>query len=262
MKNRLQIFTHEEFDEIRIVDVDGQPWFVGKDVADNLGYERANNAIRSHVDGEDKLMHRISALGQTRKMVLINESGLYSLILSSKLPQAKTFKRWVTSEVLPIIRKYGAYVSSSTLDEMLRNPEFAVELLRKLEKEQVKNSALVDLTSKLAPKALFCNAVLQSDNVVPVSLIAKDYGLSAIVFNNLLHSLGIQYRCGRTWLLYQRYANKGYTKTRTYMVSEKEAVMHTYWTQKGRLFLYETLKSCGIVPLDEHNYEVLRGGVA
>ena len=112
MENNLEIFTNPEFGNIRIIDKNGEPWFIGKDVAEALGYEASRNAITKHVDDEDKLTHQISASGQNRNMTVINESGLYSLILSSKLPTAKKFKRWVTSEVLPAIRKHGNYASS------------------------------------------------------------------------------------------------------------------------------------------------------
>lgn len=107
--NNLQIFNSPDFGQIRTIQQNGEPWFVGKDVAKILGYERADNAIRNHVDDEDKLMHQISASGQNREMYIINESGLYSLILSSKMPKAKEFKHWVTSEVIPAIRKTGKY---------------------------------------------------------------------------------------------------------------------------------------------------------
>lgn len=110
--NELQIFNFDTQD-VRVLEKDSEPWFVGKDVAEILGYQRADNAIRNHVDDEDKLMHQISASGQNRNMTLINESGLYSLVLSSKLESAKRFKRWVTSEVLPQIRKTGTYTTNS-----------------------------------------------------------------------------------------------------------------------------------------------------
>lgn len=111
MENNLEIFTNPEFGNIRIIEKNGEPWFIGKDVAEALGYEASRNAITKHVDDEDKLTHQISASGQNRNMTVINESGLYSLILSSKLPTAKKFKRWVTSEVLPTIRKHGNYTA-------------------------------------------------------------------------------------------------------------------------------------------------------
>jgi prophage antirepressor-like protein len=123
--NELQTFSNNEFGNIRSLTIEGEPWFVGKDIAASLGYDRTDNAVRNHVDNEDKLMHQISASGQMRNMVIINESGLYSLILSSKLPNAKKFKRWVTSEVLPAIRKTGAYAvptteRETTMDDYLR----------------------------------------------------------------------------------------------------------------------------------------------
>ena len=176
---------------------------------------------------------------------------MYSLIMSSKQPSAKRFKRWVTSEVLPTIRKHGAYATNGTLDEMLRNPKFAEELIRKLAEERKKNAVLEELAEELVPKALYCDFILQSKNAVPVSLIAKDYGVSAKAFNRLLYGIGVQYPIAGTWLLYQDYAGKGYTQTRTYLISEQTTAMHTCWTQKGRLFLYETLKSWGILPLIE-----------
>lgn len=111
MENNLEIFTNPEFGNIRIIEKNGEPWFIGKDIAEALGYEASRNAITKHVDDEDKLTHQISASGQNRNMTIINESGLYSLIMSSKLPQAKAFKRWVTSEVLPAIRKHGNYTA-------------------------------------------------------------------------------------------------------------------------------------------------------
>ena len=123
--NELKIFENEEFGQIRSIEIDGLPYFVGKDVAEILGYERADNAIRNHIDEEDKLMHQISASGQNRNMIIINESGLYSLILSSKLPTAKQFKRWVTSEVLPAIRKQGYYTADNN-----KNDETKAKLLR------------------------------------------------------------------------------------------------------------------------------------
>lgn len=138
----MQIFTNKEFGQVRTLEIDGQPYFVGKDVADILRYQRADNAIRNHVDEDDKLMHQFSASGQNRNMVIINESGLYSLILSSKLPQAKLFKRWVTNEVLPAIRKHGSYVAPTqgaltTEDAFIQLFQTQKEL--KQEQQEMKN---------------------------------------------------------------------------------------------------------------------------
>ena len=252
MKNQMQIFENTEFGKIRVITIDGQPWFIGKDVTDILGYTNSRKALIDHVDAGDKntVTIRDGIPGNPNKTI-VNESGLYSLILSSKLPQAKAFKRWVTSEVLPTVRKHGAYATSDTLDDMLRNPKFAEALIRKLAAEREKTAALEDLAEELAPKALYCDIILQSKNAVPVSLIAKDYGMSATAFNRLLYGFTIQYPVAGTWLLYQEYSGRGYTHTRTYRVNDSTSAMHTCWTQKGRLFLYETLKSCGILPLIE-----------
>ena len=130
--NELQIFKNEEFGEIRTLEINNEPYFVGKDIAEILGYERTDNAIRKHVENEDKLMHPISASGQSRNMTLINESGLYSLIMSSKLPRAKKFKRWVTNEVLPAIRKTGGYIVG---EENMNEDELVLKAMTVLNKK-------------------------------------------------------------------------------------------------------------------------------
>ena len=251
-KNQIKQFHSDEFGEIRVLEIEGEPWFVGADIAGALGYEKPRNALLKHVDGDDALKRGIiDSMGRTQQTTLINESGLYSLILSSKLPSAKRFKRWVTSEVLPTIRKHGAYATHDTLDELLRSPKFAERLIQRLEEEREKSGVLEGLATEMAPKALYCDMVLQCANLVPVSLIAKDYGMSAAAFNTLLYDLGVQFPMAGTWILYQQHAKKGYTRTRTYRVGEKIAAMHTCWTQKGRLFLYEFLKDFGILPVME-----------
>lgn len=155
--------------EVRAVTIDNEPYFVGKDIADILGYQRADNAIRNHVDEEDKLTHRFSASGQNRNMIIINESGLYSLILSSKLPQAKEFKRWVTSEVLPTIRKNGMYAT----DELLDNPDFAIAALQKLKEEREAKKQLEAQIEADRPKVIFSDAVSASHTSILVGEFAK-----------------------------------------------------------------------------------------
>ncbi len=191
------------------------------------------------------------------------------MIVRSKLPAAERFEKWVFDEVLPTIRKYGAYISTDALEEMLRSRKCVDKLLSDLKKEREKYAALEEesamfeglseiyeeLATEMAPKAIYCDMILQCKSTVPVSLIAKDYGMSAAAFNNLLHGFGIQYKTGGTWLLYQKYANHGYTQTRTYRVGERVAAVHTCWTQKGRLFLYEFLKQYGFLPLVEDQYD-------
>ena len=173
MNNQVRIFENEDFGKIRVVDKDGQPWFVGKDITEILGYANASEALIDHVDEDDKLNSKtLLSLGQ-RGGWFINESGLYSLVLASKLPAAKAFKRWVTSEVLPSIRKHGAYIKEEILRKMRNDDVFASQLLDRLYEEQEKNEVLLDCVEELAPKATYFDLVLQSETPVHASIIAK-----------------------------------------------------------------------------------------
>lgn len=250
----LQVFNSTEFGSVRTTMVNGEVMFVGKDVANILGYSNPLKAIREHVDEEDKGVNETVTPGGTQNLIVINESGLYSLILSSKMPKAKAFKRWVTAEVLPAIRKHGMYA----IDEILENPDLAIAALMQLKEEREKRKQFECLTlaqqqqiAEMQPKASYYDLILQNTNTVPITQIAKDYGMSGRKFNELLHGLGIQYKLRKTWILYQHYAECGYTQSRTYAVNENRSVMHTYWTQKGRLFLYDLLKNEGTYPLIE-----------
>lgn len=251
----LQIFQNAEFGSVRAATIDGEPYFVGKDVAEILGYSNPQDALGKHVDEEDKLVLQKSQIAileiPNRGLTVINESGLYSLILRSQLPAAKKFKRWVTTEVLPTIRKYGMYA----IDDILANPDLAIAALQALKEEREKRQNLELMTAvqrqqiaEMKPKVSYYDQILQNKNTVPVTQIAKDYGMSGRKFNALLHELGIQYKFRKTWLLYQEYAEQGYTQSRTYALECEKSVMHTYWTQKGRLFLYDRLKKEGILP--------------
>lgn len=252
--NELQVFNNAEFGSVRTTVIDGEPFLVGKDVAEILGYRDTSDALKRHVDEEDKLTRCFTDSGQNREMYIINESGLYSLILRSQLPKARKFKRWVTSEVLPAIRRHGMYA----IDEILENPDLAIAALTQLKEERKRRKELELTTAiqnqqiaELKPKASYYDLILQNRNAVPVTQIAKDYGMSGRRFNELLHDLGIQYKFRKTWLLYQHYADLGYTQSKTFAIDAEKSVMHTYWTQKGRLFLYDLLKNEGILPLIE-----------
>lgn len=167
--NELQIFKNSEFGTIRMLEVDGEPYFVGKDVAEILGYQNASKALADHVDEEDKLNNEsLSSIGQ-RGGWLINESGLYSLVLGSKLPSAKKFKRWVTSEVLPSIRKHGMYAE----DELLDNPDLLISVAQKLKEEREKNKALKAENERMKPKEVFADAVSTSKASILVGELAK-----------------------------------------------------------------------------------------
>lgn len=173
MNKEIQIFKNEEFGQVRTVAINGEPYFVGKDIAIILGYENTRDALGTHVDEEDKAKVAIHDGSQNRNMTVINESGLYSLILSSKLPNAKKFKRWVTSEVLPSIRKHGAYMTENTLEEALTNPDFLIKLATELKEEQSKRKALEEEKKLNAPKVIFADAVSTSKTSILIGELAK-----------------------------------------------------------------------------------------
>lgn len=249
--NEMMVFENPKFGKVRSLEIEGKPWFVGKDVASILGYKDTSDALKKHVDDDDKLTRQFADSGQNRDMFVINESGLYSLILCSKLPAAKEFKRWVTTEVLPSIRKYGMYA----VEEMLENPDMLIEALTALKNERSQRKLLQDKVDELEPKARYFDYVMQSQDLVPITVIAKDYGWSANKLNNYLHVKNVQYKSGSVWVLYQPYADKKYVGTKTYSYcdnkGESHATIHMQWTQKGRLFIYELMKKEGILPLIE-----------
>lgn len=166
--NELQNFTFDG-STVRAIAINNEPYFIGKDVADILGYTNTAKAIRDHVDDEDKLTERIVLSGQNREVIFINESGLYSLILSSKLPTAKGFKRWVTSEVLPAIRKHGVYA----VDELIDDPDLAIKAFTALKEERTKRKALEAQNAVMVPKAVFADAVTTSDSCILIGDLAK-----------------------------------------------------------------------------------------
>lgn len=168
----LQIFNFEEL-PVRTLIVDEEPYFVGKDVADILGYSNSRKALLDHVDEEDKLTSRIVTAGQNRNQTIINESGLYSLIFSSKLESAKRFKRWVTSEVLPAIRKHGVYATDNVIENTLNNPDYIINVLTEYKKEKEHNLALKQQVNENKPKVLFADSVAGSDNSILVGELAK-----------------------------------------------------------------------------------------
>jgi prophage antirepressor-like protein len=257
--SELQIFQNAEFGSVRSITVNGEPYFVGKDVAEILGYSNTRKAILDHVDEEDKGVTKCDTPGGSQELAVINESGLYSLILSSKLPGAKRFKRWVTSEVLPAIRKHGVFA----MDDIVNNTDALIEALQAFKAERLQRMALESENavqrqqlSEMKPKASYYDVVLNSPDLVSITEIAKDYGWSAQRMNEYLHGRGIQFRQGgRIWILYQKYAQKGLTSTKTHTYPASDGTVHTkvhtYWTQKGRLFIYDLLKADGILPTME-----------
>lgn len=246
--NEIKVFSNSQFGEVRTVNIESEPWFVGKDVADILGYSNPQKAIRDHVDSEDKTLNESFTVNGTMG-VLINESGLYSLILSSKMPNARTFKRWVTSDVLPSIRKHGVYA----VDELLNDPDLAIKAFTALKEEKERNKQLSEevnvknqLIGELKPKADYMDKILKNPGLVTITQIAKDYGMSGQEMNGTLHDLKVQYKQSGQWLLYKDHQSCGYTHSETIDITRSDGTpdvkMNTKWTQKGRLFLYQLLK--------------------
>ena len=256
--NELKNFTFED-QQIRVLTIEGEPWFVGKDVAEVLGYSNSRKAIADHVDSEDKGVTKCYTLGGTQQIAIINESGLYSLILSSKLPKAKEFKHWVTSEVLPTIRKHGAYMTDQKAAAIVTDKNALADLLQQaayqLKEKDVKIERLTAELEVSSKKATYLDLIVETKDGMTATQVAQDYGLSAKKFNALLHALGVQRKVNEQWILYAKYQGKGYIASKTFTYTDStgknHAKINTVWTQKGRLFLYELLKANGILPLIE-----------
>ena len=250
----IQSFASSEFGTVRIIEENGKYLFCGMDIAKALGYANHRAALQQHCKGvvkRDALSH-----GGIQEFSFISEGDVYRLIVHSKLPSAERFEKWVFDEVLPAIRKHGAYAT----DELLQNPDLLEQALNALAAEhekrtelEAKNEIQRGIIREMEPKVSYYDIILRTKNAVPITLIAKDYGMSATQMNRILHALGIQYRVGGTWMLYQKYAGEGYTVTHTYIIDQRTSRMHTCWTQKGRLFLYDLLCDHGIYPVTERS---------
>ena len=222
-KTEIQIFTSEVFGEIRTCQVNNQIMFVGKDVATALGYTDPQKALKMHVDNDDKLTRQIVVSGQGRRTYIINESGLYSLILSSKLPQAKAFKRWVTAEVLPQIRKTGGYIPTKDSE----GRQLSVDEILERADAIVGNS--IHMLNEPA------------EDTLTATQVAKTFNMSTLDFNAVLRDMGIQYRRGGRWNLSDDLQGRGYTTERTYvsytLKGEKRIKTYMTWTMAGLHYL-------------------------
>lgn len=266
--NKAILFYNEKFGQVRGIMINNEPYFVGKDVAEVLGYSNTRDALAKHVDDDDKNTVAIhDGTSGNPNVTIINESGLYSLILSSKLPKAKEFKKWVTSEILPSIRKHGAYMTTEKIEEVLSNPDMIIQLATKLKQERtekeklrIENLQQKQMIGELKPKADYTDTILRSKKLVTITQIAKDYGMTDTEMNKLLHTLEVQYKQGNQWLLYKKYHNKGYVHSETFTFKrsngKEDVEMTTKWTQKGRLFLYNLLKQEEILPLIEQEEKI------
>lgn len=276
----IQIFSNPQFGEIRtLADEANEPMFCASDVCKALGYANPRDAISRHVDEGDVAKRDTPTTSGVQTMTFVNESGLYSLIFGSKLDSAKAFKKWVTSEVLPSIRRSGGYMvakADETPEELMARCIVVAnetinrrnERIKALEAENSSQSAMIaeqhkeiaslmEAVEEMKPKVSYYEAILASKELMTTTQIALDYGMSAQKLNNLLHQFGIQYKVKDQWILYSKYAQNGYVHSIPIEITRangrRETKNNTQWRQKGRLFIYDTLKERGILPLIEQD---------
>ncbi|MGJ0973770.1 phage antirepressor [Enterococcus avium] len=247
--NTPQIFNFEQ-NEVRTFVENEVPYFVANDVAKTLGYKNPSKATNDHCKKAIETWGNDS-LGRRQKFKIIPESDVYRLIIKSNLPSAEKFESWVMEEVLPQIRKHGMYAT----DELLNNPDLLIEVATKLKEERTLRLIAEQRVNELQPKADYYDRILNNKGLVTVSTIAKNYGMSAVSFNKLLHELGIQFNQSGTWLLYSKFQDKGYTHIEPFDYEDKngnpQVKTRMKWTQKGHIFLYETLKKNNYLPMIE-----------
>jgi prophage antirepressor-like protein len=236
-----QIFDYHGV-QVRTVIKDGDPWFVLKDACDILGLRSPD--VRQRLGDDVVSSHAVKdSLGRDNAATIINEDGLYDVILESRKPEAKAFRKWVTSEVLPSIRKTGSY--------SINIPKSLPEALRAYATEVEKNEILMLENQELKIKTRYVDSILKSKGTVTITQIAKDYGMAGPQLNKILHEEKVQYKQNKQWLLYQKYQDNGYTKSETIDIvrsnGDPDVTMNTRWTQKGRLFIHEILAKRGII---------------
>ena len=284
--NDIQVFSNEKFGQVRTVMQDGEPWFVAADVCKAFGVDNSRNIV-ARLDDDEKGVHNVDTLGGKQTVTIINEAGLYHALFTmepkratargiesgeivDRLKALRTFKRWITHEVIPTIRKTGGYVHNS--DVFIQNYlPFADDTTKQLfrltldvvdkqnkqiadqQKELAEKSAAIE---EMAPKATYYDVILASPSLMTTTAIAKDFGLTANRLNKILQEHRIQFKQGKTWYLYDEFAKRGYAQSKTYSYKGKEypdwkATWSTQWTQPGRRFIYELLKGMGILPIVE-----------
>lgn len=294
--NEIQLFNNPEFGDVRIIYINDIPYFIGRDICQVFGDTNHNRSL-SRIDESDKMVIQITdSMGRKQNAIAINESGLFALLfamqpqkannggvsdaypieIQRRIEKLHNFKHWVTSEVLPSIRKHGAYMTEPTLDKLLNDPDLIIGLATQLKEERAKvkaekerneqltaTNAQLDLENKqqaheidqLKPIAAYAQMILNTPGLLTTTQIAKDYGKSAVWLNRMLKGLGVQYQQNGQYLLYSKYAGNGYTHTKMVDFIRHDGVRDsrpfTMWTQKGRMFIYELLKKNGIVPMVE-----------
>ena len=256
--NSIQIFNNEKFGRVRIIMSDeNKPMFLANDVARSLGYAKPANAISTHCRGVTVLVTPVQNQYGTPVMQdvrYIPESDVYRLVMRSKLPQAEQFQDWVCDEILPSIRKHGAYLTERKVEEVLTDPDTIIKIATQLKEERAARQRLAEQNELhkqqlqiAAPKVQYYNEILMSDSTYNTNQIAKELGMSAITLNRKLRERGVQYLQNGQWLLYSKYQGKGYTKTHTHPFVRSDGTtgtaMQTVWTESGRLFIHSLFKA-------------------
>ena len=251
MKYIIQLIEQKEVlgKDFRIYGDYENPLFMAKDVAEWIDHSDVSTMLKK-VDNTEKLIQTMFVSGQNRECWFLTEDGLYEVLMQSRKPIAKEFKRQVKI-ILKDIRRHGLYAA----DELLNNPDFLLKAALALKEARDKVKNLENEVEELKPKSLYCDMILDCKDLVSTTQIAKDYGRSAQWLNKYLNKIGIQYKRSNMWVLYDEYAKQGLASSKTHLVTDSDgnehARVHTYWTQKGRLYIYQKLKKDGILPLVE-----------
>lgn len=256
--NELQIFENSEFGAIRTVMKDNEPWFVASDICKALDLSNPSMAV-SRLDDDERAKFNLG-VHDSDGTNCVNEYGLYSLVLASRKKEAKEFKRWITHEVIPSIRKNGGYIANQeqmTPEQIVANALIVAQNIISQKDNQIKEletsvQQMDAVITEMTPKVDYADRILSSNECMTVSQIAQDYGMSAKTFNKVLQKAGIQHKIGEQWILYAKHQGKGYVRTRTHDFTKPNGNVGTksltVWTQKGRMFLYEKLKEIGVFP--------------
>lgn len=239
-----------------------EPLFLAKDVAEWIKHSNPTEMLKT-VDEDEKLNSIILSSGQKRKMSLLTEDGLYEVLMQSKKPIAKQFKKEV-KHILKNIRKHGGHLTDQTIEQALLNPDTLIQLATTIKEEREARMIAEQRVAEYEPKIDYLDMILSSEDTVTTTQIAADYGMSARQLNEILHKLGIQRKVGKQWLLYKAHMNKGFTRSHTNEIPKIDGgvkvVMNTKWTQKGRLFIYNMLKDEGYIPQGFEETKIVVGG--
>ena len=248
-----KIFNHPMFGDVRTVCKNGECWFCLVDVCRALELQTFH--VMERLEEGIVSKHPVQTAGGIQQANFVNEDGLYDVIFDSRKPIAKAFRKWVTSEVLPSIRKFGVYMTDDVIENAKEDPNYLNNLMEQLEAYKKQLEENKKQLEELTKKSNYLDTILASKDAINVSQIAQDYGMSAVTFNKLLKDMGVQHKIGEQWILGAEYREGGYVVSSTYLYigsdGEAHTKINTKWTQKGRLLLHNLLGDMGIIPTAE-----------